>query len=288
MNTKLLAGIAVVIAVLVAGWFLFRSPQSAVAPGESVSPSPTASVSASTSPSPTSTPTSSNITITSPLANAMVDSPILVTGQARVFENQFLVQIKNSSGTVVASAHVMTDAKDAGQFGNYSVKIPIPAGAATDTMKVEAVSYAAKGDGSLEAYTSVPVKLKYTDTMHIYAAFLTDPNDCTKTTLFPRTITKTSQFPYMSLVELLKGPDDVEKTQGNASTGIPTGVEVNSFKQTGNTISVDFNQALQQDVAGSCRVQGIQAQITDTLKQFLGVTNVVISINGQTAGILQP
>ncbi|HZZ99238.1 MAG TPA: GerMN domain-containing protein, partial [Candidatus Paceibacterota bacterium] len=167
-------------------------------------------------------------------------------------------------------------------------RIPIPAGTATDNMTVEALSYSPKGDNSYEGYAFAPVKLKQTDTMNVYAAFLTDSNDCTKTTLFPRSITKTSQSPLMSLMELLKGPNDAEKSNGHAVSEIPDGVEINSLRQSGSTIYVDFNQALQQGVAGSCRVQSIRAEITDTLKQFLGVTNVVISINGKTTGILQP
>ncbi len=285
MNKNLIYSI-IIVALLGLGlwWFISNTtPKDALAPTISTSVSP----SASPTPVATKTPAAPKITMTSPQANALVDSPILVTGRANVFENQFTVQVKDSAGQVVATAHVFTDAKDAGQYGNYSVKIPIPAGLATSIMKVEALSYSAKGDGSFEGYASAPVKLKYFDTMSIYAAFSTSQTDCTAVTLFPHEITKTSQFPYMSLVELLNGPNDTDKQQG-ATTLIPSGVVINSFKQTGSTYMVDFNNTLQQGVAGSCRVQGIRAQIEGTLKQFLGINNVIISINGQTEGILQP
>lgn len=273
---SILIGVVIVIGAV---WWFMKPSAPAVAPTTSASPEASAS--------PAATPAAPAVTLTSPKSSAAVDSPILVTGTARVFENQLTVQVKDLTGKVVASNHVFTDAKDPSQFGNFSTRIQIPAGAASSTMKVEAFAASPKGDGSLQGYASVMVNLKYIDTSTVYAAFNTDPNDCTQVVRFPRTITKTSQFVYTSLVELLKGPNDDEKKQG-AETFIPSGVEINSFHQTGDTGYVDLNQALQQGVAGSCRVQGIRAQIEGTLKQFLGLNNVVISIDGQTNGILQP
>ncbi len=272
-------GLVIIVAVLLGAWWLLRAPSPAVAPSEPVLASPSVSVSPGASP---------NITITSPKTNDTVYSPIVVTGKARVFENQFTVQVKNSSGAVVAEAHVFTDAKDAGQFGNYSVRIPIPAGVATAMMKVEALSYSPKGDGSFEGYAAVPVQLKYTDTMNVYTAFL-NGSDCTTVTLFPREITRTNQPMYMSLAELLKGPAPVEVSKG-AQTQIPAGSEMNSLRISGDgrTAYVDFNQVLGEGVAGSCRITAIRSEIENTIKQFVGIDTVVISIDGKTEGILQP
>lgn len=150
MNKNLVLSIIVVIlSGLGLWWFISISN---IPSGDELIPTPSVVVSVSPIPS-------QNITITSPKANQSVDSPVTVTGQARVFENQFTVQVKDSADKVVASAHVFTDAKDAGQFGNYSVKISIPSGSGSD-FKIEAFSYAPKGDGSFEGYASVSVKLK--------------------------------------------------------------------------------------------------------------------------------
>jgi hypothetical protein len=280
MNKNLGISIALVVVLgLGLWWFVGHSN-----PEDSVTPTATASVSASpTSPNPTATQPA--ITITSPTANQVVDSLITVTGKARIFENQFTVQLKDSAGKVIYQAHVMTDAKDAGLFGNYSVKIPVPAGLGSN-FKIEALSLSPKGDGSFEGYASVPVKLKSTDTSSVYAAF-TAGDDCTTVTLFPRVIIKSQEVLYMSLSELLKGPTPEEVSKG-AGNQIPSGVKLNSLRRTGNTAYADFDQTLQQGVAGSCRVQVIRSQITNTMKQFVGIDNVVISINGQTEGILQP
>lgn len=247
-------------------------------------PMPTPSVSVSTTP----TPVIPAITITSPKDGDTVDSPITITGTARVFENQFTVQVKDSTDKIVATVHVFTDAKGMGLFGNYSVKIPIPVGAGTD-FKIEALSYAPKGDGSFEGYTSVLVKLKSTATANVSVAFIPIPvgNDCEIVKLFPRRITKTSEVAYLSLYELLKGPTPAEKTLG-ASTQIPEGTQINSVRRNGDTIYADFNEMLEYQSGGSCHVQAIRSQITNTLKQFSGVNNVVISINGRTEDILQP
>ncbi len=257
-------------------WWFWRPLTPVVAPTASNEPSPSASV--SPSPSVTAGPA---ITMTTPKIGDTVDSPIFVTGRARVFENQLTVQVKDNTGHVVASEHVFTDAKDAGQYGTYTTHIVLPPGTATATMTVEALAESPKGDGSLQGDATAKVTLKYTDSMNVYAGFLTNPKSCTELTLYPRDITKTSQFVYMSVVALLQGPTQDERGKG-ATTEIPDGVQINSLKQTGSTAYVDFNNALVQGITpNSCRAQGITSQITGTLKQFLGLTDVVITINGK-------
>ena len=51
---------------------------------------------------------------------------------------------------------------------------------------------------------------------------------------------------------------------------------------------VDFDEQLEFQVGGSCRVSAIRAQIIQTIKQFSTVKDVIISINGRTEDILQP
>jgi len=264
--------------VIVGAWWLMG--RSANAPV--VTPSPTIAVSASPTPSPTTA--QPVITITSPTVNASVDSPILVTGSARVFENQFTVQLRDSAGKVIYHAMVMTDAKDIGLLSNYKVYLPIPANA-TPNLKVEAFALSPKGDGTYSAYASAKVTLKTTDTSSVYVAFITG-NDCTTTTLFARQVIKSPQYVLLSLMELLKGPGVPEVGLG-ATTQIPVGAQINSFHMTGDTAYVDFNSTLSAGVASSCKAQSIRAEITNTLKQFLGLNTVVISIDGKVNGILQ-
>ncbi len=290
MNKNLILSIIAVILLGLGAWW-FVGPST---PSDDVSQTPSVSVSGSPSSSPTpsgtplgatATPKVENITITSPKANEAVDAVFIVTGKARVFENQFTVELKTSKGEVVFRHHTFTDSKQSGVFGNWSVKIPLPAGVGSQ-FTVQAYSLSAKGDGTYEGFASVPVRLKSTAESKVYVAFTTG-NDCVSTTLFPRIVLKSTQPAFMSLAELLVGPAPSEIAQG-AGNQIPPDVQVNSLRIEGTTAYADFNETLEQGVAGSCRVQAIRAQITETLKQFLGVLNVVISINGRTADILQP
>ena len=90
-----------------------------------------------------------------------------------------------------------------------------------------------------------------------------------------------------SLEELFKGPTDTEKNAG-FSTSINPGVKIQSLTIENGTAKVDFNEQLEYQVGGSCRVSAIRAQITQTLEQFPTIKNVIISINGRTEDILQP
>ena len=86
----------------------------------------------------------------------------------------------------------------------------------------------------------------------------------------------------------MKGPTEAEKASGYM-TSINPGVEIQSVAiSAAGKVRVDFDQTLQEGVGGSCRVGMIRWQITETLKQFPTVKEVVISINGNSEEILQP
>ncbi len=285
---KILLYIVVALVVVAGVWWLTSRDVSApdVTASPSVSPSSTGSPSTSvTIVTASPKPVAANITMTSPKNGDSVESPLLVTGKARVFENQFMIQIKDATDKVIYRTSVMTDAKDTGQFGNYKVYVPIPTNA-TGKIKVEALSYSAKGDGSLEGYASAAVTMKTLDVRTLYAGFITS-DDCVTATLFRREIYKTQQVALASLLELLEGPTSDEVAHG-AKTFIPGGTRLNSVRIESGTAYADFNYMLDAGVAGSCKVQAIRAQIEATLKQFLGVNNVVISKDGKTQDILQP
>ena len=275
----------VVVVLLGSGlvWFVSQTT-----PEDAQTPTPIASSSSRPSGSPLPPITGQgSIILTSPRDGDIVDSPILVTGQSRAFENQFMVQLQDGTGKIVYQTGVMSDAQDTGQWGNYKVYIPIPAGMGQD-FKVEAIEYSAKGDGSLGGYGSADIKLKSAVTSTVNIAFVTNPEiDCTTTKMFPRTIIKTQSVGLVSLLELLKGPTSAEKAQG-ATSQIPEDTKLNSLRLSGTTAYADFNYGLDAGVAGSCRVQAIRAEIENTLKQFLTIYNVVISIDGRTEDILQP
>ena len=86
---------------------------------------------------------------------------------------------------------------------------------------------------------------------------------------------------------LLLGPTENEKQNGYFTT-ISPGVKIQSLAIERGIAKVDFNETLEFQVGGSCRLAAIRAEITQTLEQFSTVNNVIISINGKTEDILQP
>jgi len=115
-----------------------------------------------------------------------------------------------------------------------------------------------------------------------------DPEySCNKVFAVEREIPKTEAVDRAALEELLKGFTDAENNAG-FFTSINSGVKIQSLTIENDTAYVDFDEQLEYQVGGSCRVSAIRAQITQTLKQFPTVNNVVISINGRTEDILQP
>ena len=65
-------------------------------------------------------------------------------------------------------------------------------------------------------------------------------------------------------------------------------MNVNSLIIEDDIVKVDFDEQLEYQIGGSCRVMAIRSQITGTLVQFSEINNVIISINGRTEDILQP
>lgn len=139
----------------------------------------------------------------------------------------------------------------------------------------------------------VPVKIIKTDnsTSKVYIYFNNSRMDpeasCNKVFPVERIISKTQVIARAAIEELLKGPTETEKTQ-DFFTSINPGVEIQKLTIENNVAKIDFNEQLEFQVGGSCRVSAIRAQIIETLKQFSTVKDVIISIDNRTEDILQP
>jgi len=111
--------------------------------------------------------------------------------------------------------------------------------------------------------------------------------DCSRTIAVERQVPKTLAVAKAALEALLRGALPEEINQGFVSN-INSGVRIQSLTIENGVAKVDFDEQLEFQVGGSCRVAAIRAQITDTLKQFPAVNSVIISINGRTEDVLQP
>src|SRR3989338_558845 len=132
MLRKLLIIIAILVVVGVGVFVVMRN--------EATAPSPTDVPIVSATPEP-------NITIESPRPNERVSNPIVVKGKARVFENTFAYVLRDRKGNKLYENYAMSDAPDAGVFGSYTVKIPVPSSAPAEFV-VEVFEYSAK-DGEV-------------------------------------------------------------------------------------------------------------------------------------------
>ncbi|MFA6106221.1 MAG: Gmad2 immunoglobulin-like domain-containing protein [Patescibacteria group bacterium] len=231
-----------------------------------------------------------NIRVSEPKQGDEIGMPVIIKGQARVFENTFTYRVKDADGKILIEKNAMTSAPDAGIFGNFEISSNyiVPE---TETGIVEVFEYSAK-DGSETNMVRVPVKFGKIETMKVKVYFgnsKLDPGalDCSKVFSVERDIPKTEALARAALTELLFGLRTEEVDDGYF-TSLNDGVVIQKLTIEDKTARVDFNGQLELSVGGSCRVAAIRAQITETLKQFPTVENVIISIDGRTEDILQP
>lgn len=236
---------------------------------------------------PQETVSDKNITVISPKANETIKLPFQIKGTARVFENQFNYRVKEGN-TVLAEGFSMTDAKDAGQFGNYVVTISLIAPPKGDKLTIEVFESSPK-DGSETNKVSIPVQFDNSNTMNlkVYFADKKSSDNCTKVTALQRITDRTQAPARATLYSLLQGPTKSERDRG-FFTSINSGVKIQWLVIENGIARVDFDKTLEEEVGGSCKVSNIRAQITQTLLQFPTVKTVVISIDGRTEDILQP
>ena len=231
-----------------------------------------------------------NIIVETPKDNDEIGQPVIISGQARVFENQLNYQIQDGNGSVLAEGGLYAQSPDMGQYGPFEVETTYIE-PKTDTGSITIFNSAARTKIDM---VTIPVKFKkpLTDKILVYFGSNTlNPGamDCTKVFSVERTILKTPGTAKAALEELLKGPTEAEKAQGYFSS-INSGVKLQSvsISDVDGVAKADFDETLEFQVGGSCRVAAIASQIIETLKQFSTVGDVVISINGRTEDILQP
>lgn len=99
-----------------------------------------------------------NIMVFSPRAHDAVHKTFMVSGKARVFENQFSIRIISSRGTLLREIAAIADAPDIGLFGNFGKEITLPDGLKDNVdLTLEVFTYSAK-DGSEIDKVSLPLR----------------------------------------------------------------------------------------------------------------------------------
>lgn len=232
--------------------------------------------------------TSGNIVVYEPDANEPVGLPMVITGKARVFENQFAYRLTDGNGTELVEGIATADAPDIGQFGEFTITANY-AEPTTATGTLEVFQYSAM-DGSEVDKVTIPVTFADVETMTVNAYFTTAATsaDCQTVSAVTRRIPKTQAVARAAIEELLKGPSTNEYEEG-FGTNIPSGTTLRSVSIENGVATVEFSEELDAVVSGSCNVGVIRSQIEATLKQFTSVTSVVVLVEGKPVEeVLQP
>ncbi len=235
------------------------------------------------------------IKVSLPIINQMIVSPLIVRGEARgywFFEASFPVKILDGKGGVIGQG--VAQAQSEWMTENFVPFEAIITFNNPNTKNGILVLEKDNPSGLPENADELRVPVRFNPdlkTITIKAFFNNSELDpefsCNKVFAVDRQIPETKAVARAALEQLLFGPTQQDKVKG-FFTSINSGVKIQSLSIENGIARVDFNDQLEFQVGGSCRVSAIRSQIMETLKQFSSVEEVIISINGKTEDILQP
>ena len=230
-------------------------------------------------------------------ANDLISSPLTITGEARgmwYFEASFPIKLldanRNEIARTIAQAQKDWMSEDFVPFEAVLNFENPQTSTGFIVFERDNPSGLAQNDDKFE----LPVRFQETsqnDLMTIKVFFNNSDLDpeasCFKVFPVERQIPKTQAVARAAIEELLKGPTPEEKSE-NYFSSLPENVKIQNLTIENGIAKIDFSKDLEQGVGGSCMVSAIRAQITETLKQFSTVKEVIISIDSRTEDILQP
>ena len=237
--------------------------------------------------------TSPNLKLANLKPGSTISSPFEITGQAKTwyFEASFPVKVMDINNKEIGSG-IATAQSDWMTEDFVAFKAPIEF-TVTSTMPGTIVLMKDNPSGlpANDESVKIPVLLQASETTTVKVFFNNNKLDpeisCNKVFSVDRKVAKTVAVGTAAINELLKGPTEVEKADGY-TTSLNDNVKLEKLTITDGVATAEFDEQLDKNMGGSCRVLAIRAQIEQTLKQFPTVKSVVISINGRTEDILQP
>lgn len=308
MNQKtllIIVGTIIILGLIALGFIFFNGPKNDwicvngewIKNGQVNSPMPTTpcpSANVNLSNENINAPTEVNIKVETPRPNELISSPYEITGQARTwyFEGSFSIKLLDANGQEIALAIAQAQSDwMTSEFVPFKATLEF----LVDKDQDGTLVFIKDNPSGLPEYDeefSLPVNLLASDTMVLKTYFGSEKlnpevMDCSLVYPVERKIAKTISTARVALEELLKGPTEEEKTNGYY-TSINSGVTIQKLTIVDGVAMVDFDEQLESQVGGSCRVAAINSQIVSTLKQFPSVKEVIISINDRTEDILQP
>ena len=232
------------------------------------------------------------ISVEVPKPGDVISSPLEVRGEARgtwFFEADFPIILRDEEGAVLGTSIGKSEGEWMTEdFVPFSGTIDFSPGK-TEGGILELKRANPSGLPEHDASYEVPVLFKsfaMTSVKVFFAKYGPDSSFKACEDVFPvtREVPKVEAIGAKALEELLSGLRESE--EDGFFTNIPEGARVKSLEIEDGVAYADFSREM--NVAGSCRVIGIRAQITETLKQFSTVSDVVISVEGSVEEALQP
>jgi len=233
-----------------------------------------------------------NIAVETPLRGALVESPLEIRGEARLFffEGDFPIVLKDQDGEVLGTGIAMAQ-------GEWMTEDFVPFVANLSFNVTE------ETDAIIEFHKDNPSRLPEYSEMYAMPVRLSPSLDTTSFSVFfgkyspdssmdvcddvypvVREVPKTLGVGTAALESLLQGPEEGEE---GFFTSIPEDTRLLSLRIEDGIAYADFSGEMNR-IGGSCRVTSIRTQIEETLKQFPAVSDVVISVEGNAEEALQP
>lgn len=246
-------------------------------------------------------PLSDRVRLGYPAPGDTVAPPLPVVGEAPggwYFEAVFSLRLLDPGGAGLADSFATAQ-------GEWMVEGPvafrgalrpagaIPRGGAGATLVLARAN--ASGLPEHDAEVRVPLRLAGAGAPRLYfpnAVLDPDAADCRRVRPVARPATAgegadPGAAARALLDALLAGPTARERA-GGYHTALPDRVAVLSVTLDEGALRVDFDRGMAEGVAGSCRVRAIRAQLDSTLLRLPGVERVVVAVEGDVEGALQP
>lgn len=227
-----------------------------------------------------------NVTITMPRnGQKIIANPIRIEGVARTFENNVEIRVDDEHGQPITVRHA-TARGEMGGFNPFSDEVFLTTNPGTE-IAITAIERSAE-DGSIRTShtVSLPLAARKMPLRVFFPNTARGGGDCSAVEQVVRDVPASRSTARLALEALVRGPIQPEAVAGFTSP-FPEGAAVRSVNLANGTLTVDFNDAL-QNVGGSCRVQSIRAAVEKTMTSIAGIDRVVITAMGDEKTALQP
>jgi hypothetical protein len=241
----------------------------------------------------------SEILLDAPVAGQAVTLPVHIALRGARSDDQLRARLSDADGTVLEQPLEVVVGNDGVGYVVQNMtwlteSQPPALGPGAATFEI------VRGDGTVLA--SVPVTILPAEQTRLVKVAWVGSVDGGEVILFDHSVPATPRIGSSALQELLNGP--IHGNFAGATTALPTVRDIVTFPERGPdwgyevklielTINdgvavANFSKEMWAYGGGSARVQAIRQQIETTLRQFPSVQEVVIQIEGQTEGVLQP